>query len=395
MLKIVFYCALFVLFLCGILLLKTPPKGKKVCLLLPEKIYASPGIECNIYFDNIITVINSANYAFDVICEVGRNDTKRWRFVPDVSHAGKEYSCKIRVYDENGLTAEGKTMISVSQESKEKKSLSLLLIGASQTAAIGYPEHLQKLMQQDPAIDFRMVGTNSGDYQKPVPGSVRHEGYGGWGWNSFFLRLKKEDSNANDGMDPTRPWITYSRFMFRKNGQWKFDFREYCTLYNDGKYPDAIITMLGINNIFLCKSNREVDKVWEEHIYPYMKQMVTAFREAAPRVHIAFSTLTPGVAAQDAFGKSYQCRQTRWRWRLNLEHYHRKLFRAVKELNVGLVPIHTAIDGENGFPTVTEPVNQRSAQTCQRQSNALHPSAAGYAQIGDTMYCYLQNYLSR
>ena len=31
---------------------------KKVNLLLTEKIYAVPGIECNIYFNNIVTVIN-------------------------------------------------------------------------------------------------------------------------------------------------------------------------------------------------------------------------------------------------------------------------------------------------------------------------------------------------
>lgn len=361
-----------------------------VKLLLPKKIYASPGIECNIYFDNIVTVINPANYVFEVNCETGRNDAKRWRFTPGEAEAGKEYVWTVRIYDGNGVVTEGRTIISVAHELKTKKTLSLLLIGASQTAAVGYPEHLLQLMREEPMIDFQMVGTNSGNYQKPVPGGVAHEGYGGWGWGSFFLRLKKEESDANDGLDPTRPWLTYSRFMFQQNGNWKFDFQEYCKRYNDGKYPDTIIISLGGNDIFLCKSDREVDRLWKNDIYPYMRQMVAAFREADPQVHIAFSTITQ-VGSQDAFGQNYQCRQNRWRWRLNVDRYHRKLFRVVKELNVGLVPVYASIDGEHGFPTVTETVNQRSSELCQRQSNALHPSPSGYAQIGDVMYCYLRH----
>ena len=381
------------LLLCIILQVRTNRRKTGVRLLLPDKIYAAPGIECNIYFDNIVTVINSSAYAYEVNCGAGRNDAARWRFTPGEDEAGKEYDWTVRIYDGNGLVAEGRTVICVAPELKAKKSLSLLLLGASQTAAAGYPEHLLELMRKVPQIDFRMVGTNSGNYRKPVPGGVAHEGYGGWGWNSFFLRLKKEESDANDGLDPSRPWITYSRFMFQQNGSWKFDFQEYCRQYNGGKYPDTVIIMLGINNIFLCKSDREVDRTWKNDIYPYMRRMVDAFRKTAPQVHIAFSTLTPG-ASQDAFGKSYQCRQTRWRWRLNLDRYHRKLFRAVKELRDGLVPVYASIDGEHGFPTVTETVSQRSSEPCQRQSNAMHPSPAGYAQIGDVMYCYLRHELS-
>ena len=47
-------------------------------LQLPEKIYAIPGIECNLYFENLFLTINPANFAFEVKCTKGRCDEKRW-----------------------------------------------------------------------------------------------------------------------------------------------------------------------------------------------------------------------------------------------------------------------------------------------------------------------------
>lgn len=43
-------------------------------LTLPEKIYAMPGVECNLYFDSVANVINPANYFFEVRAPKGRND---------------------------------------------------------------------------------------------------------------------------------------------------------------------------------------------------------------------------------------------------------------------------------------------------------------------------------
>ena len=74
-------------------------------LLLPEVIYALPGFEINIYFQNIVTVINPANYAFDVECEKGRCDQLRWRWIPEEEDAGKH---KLKLYTFQALLREKK-----------------------------------------------------------------------------------------------------------------------------------------------------------------------------------------------------------------------------------------------------------------------------------------------
>jgi len=52
-------------------------------LELPTMVYAAPDIETKIYFDNLVLSANSEDYIFYVICAKGRNDAKRWRFIPN------------------------------------------------------------------------------------------------------------------------------------------------------------------------------------------------------------------------------------------------------------------------------------------------------------------------
>lgn len=82
-------------------------------LLLPEKLYALPGFEINIYFQNVVTVINPANFAFDVECEKGRCDALRWRWTPDETDVG-EHKLKLSVWSDEGLLAEAETTVIVS-----------------------------------------------------------------------------------------------------------------------------------------------------------------------------------------------------------------------------------------------------------------------------------------
>ena len=365
---------------------------KKVNLLLTEKIYAVPGIECNIYFNNIVTVINYKNYAFEVICDLGRTDSTRWRATPEEKDIG-EHKLTVRVWDEDGIVEEASTTLVVVAPVAEKKTMSLLIMGASQTGAIGYPERLFELMKAEENVDFSMVGTNSGGYADPVPGGVAHEGYGGWGWNSFFTKYGIDESSENDGLHPRRPWVRNSRFLFPDGDGYKFDLKQYCDKYNQGKSPDTLLVMLGANNVFCAKSNAEIDGIWAKDIYPYMKRIVEEFRKLNPSIHIAFATITPGAFNQDAFGTNYQCSYTLWQWRKNHLYYHRKFLKAVKEFNVGVIPVHAVVDGDNGYPEQDEAASMHCEKQILRQINAIHPNPSGYKQMGDCVFAYMKNVL--
>src|SRR4051812_19520624 len=49
-----------------------------VRMALPPEVFATVGIECNIYFDNVVLMLNPANFSIDVKCAKGRQQSERW-----------------------------------------------------------------------------------------------------------------------------------------------------------------------------------------------------------------------------------------------------------------------------------------------------------------------------
>ena len=91
----------------------------KVRLALPKTIYAVPGLEMNIYFDNIVLVANTANYLFDVTCEKGFQYDRRWTYTPAAEDFG-DHSIIIEVRDvSNTVVAKAQSSIRVARDSAE------------------------------------------------------------------------------------------------------------------------------------------------------------------------------------------------------------------------------------------------------------------------------------
>ena len=357
--------------------------AEKIPLELPPAVYAVPGIETNIYFDNLVLTTNSSNYVFDVNCKKGRNDAKRWRFTPNGKDIGS-YKWELKVVNsKNEIIASGTTKIIVSPDNAGKdKKLSLLIIGDSLTNASVYPRSIHDLMTKS-GVTITMIGAHSGAGRKP--GKIAHEGYGGWKWQTFCKQwTKKKDYRGK------------SNFLVLKNDKPVLDVKAYLKKFAKGKNPDFITIMLGTNDIFLAKEDNIIERI--KTVLSYADKFIAALKKDAPKAKIGVALTIPPASSQDAFGSNYKCYQTRWQYRRNqfkLVEAMIKKYGKEKVKNVSLIPAYVGIDCENNFPTRRENINSRDPKVIMRHSNGVHPSKSGYMQIGDVFYCWLKYQLSK
>ena len=361
------------------------PKQDK--LILFEKIYAVPGIECNIYFSNIFLAVNHANYVFDVDCKVGRNDLKRWRFTPKAEHGGKTFPLSIKVYDETGLVAEAATMIYVAHADAGKdKKINILMVGDSYTNHTVYPAWLYELCKKENKPELNMIGTRRYEYKGAnIAPEVRSEGYSGWRWDSFLTRW---DGPARKGRKYTK-----SKFLYMKDGKVTVSLTEFLKTYKFPT-PDIITVQLGGNDLFHADDENRDEKI--KKTLENADKLLAVFRKDAPNALIGVG-LPPPCANQDAFGNSYKCGQTSWGKNKNrfaltaamIEHFKNK------DPKIILIPTYAGIDAENNYPFKKEPVNAHNPTIIARQSNGVHADIAGYRQTGEVYFAWLKNMLDK
>ena len=362
--------------------------SKQNRLLLPEKIYAVPGVECNIYFRNVFLAINHANYVFDVTCKFGRNDLKRWRFTPGAEDGGKNFPLTLRIYDEsNNLVAESSTTVCVAPADAGKgRKISILMVGDSLTNYTVYPARLYELCKGENNPELTMLGTRHHNPRgMEIPPEVKHEGYAGWSWNSFLTRFEGSEKKGKK--------FTKSKFLFKKDGKIVVSLADYLKERNYN-VPDIITIQLGINDIFHAVEEDRDEKI--KTILQNADTLIAAFRKDAPNAIIGIGLPTP-CANQDAFGSNVKCGQTSWGQYRNYYYLNCAMVKHFKNYDPKLfiIPGNTGLDTENNFPVKKEPVSAGTKEVILRQSNAVHPDIAGYRQIGDVYYAWLKNMLNR
>ena len=361
-----------------------------VKLLLPEKIYAVPGIETNVYFENIVRVINPDNYVFEARCKKGRWDEKRWSFTPDDKDVGN-FKLTINIIGNQGLLASKDITVVVSPRNAGKdKNICVLFIGDSLTANSRYPARIQNLFQSTGIAGFKMLGSHAGGGKTVLPGGITHEGYGGWKWATFNTRWTSDDKLSKLAK-PIDAIYARSPFLTMKDGKLSHDIPGYFNRKNNGKAPDIITFQLGVNDVFAA-TDANVEKVIE-NIFMHMDKLLSEMRKAAPNSVLGVGLPTAGAFSQDAFGKNYQSRYSRWQYKKNqhrLVEAMMQKFAKSNPYNVQIVPVYLNLDCENNFPFVNAPVNSGNKRTVIRQNNGVHPSVDGYNQIGDSFFCWMK-----
>lgn len=380
--------ALVVLLIC---LAVMPALGQgDLRMLMPPRMFAVPGVEMNLYFDNALLHPNSDALLYDVDCSFGAQQHERWTGDPRTGSAG-EHTLTLRIVTpEMEVIEEAATTIEVVDPAAgSDEPITVLCIGDSLTAASAITGRLATLLAADEAVDATLIGESG-------PGGDsgnRHEGYGGWTCERFATLWGEEDYAESGG----RMRRARSPFVFRadEDAEPALDFQRYLDANNGGGAPDFITILLGCNDTFSADEETIEERI--DAMFGHLDTLIAAFREAAPDTEIGVLTLVPPAASQDAFGSNYRCSQTRWQYRRNqhrvVEREYETYFGREDE-GLFLVPAHVNLDTVWGFPRSNAPANAHASDEVSRMVNGVHPSTAGYYQIGDTIYCWLKSRLA-
>lgn len=366
-----------------------PPNAEpanSVRLLLPLAIPAVVGIECNVYFDNVVLVPNPANFVFDAVCSKGRQQVERWTWTPTDADVG-EHSLQIDVRDaENRVIVSAKTVVKVVAANRnEGKPLSVLCVGDSLTHASAYTQRLLDLSEKPGSPKLTLVGSH---WPGDKPGPNRHEGYGGWTAKRFATHFT-ETARSGDYK------LRGSPFLYRgDDGQPTLDFARYCRDVNEGHAPDVVTIFLGPNDIF--SYNDETIEAGIDDMLKHLDLLVEMVRKPSPNpaTKVAILLPVPPAATQDAFGSNYASGQTRWQYKRN---QHRLVERMLERYagresdQVHVVPTYVGLDCVHNYPTESVPANATNETKIARQNNGVHPAASGYHQIGDMLFAWLKS----
>ncbi|MCP4784945.1 MAG: hypothetical protein GY903_28885 [Fuerstiella sp.] len=341
-------------------------------LTLPPWIYAVPGVELSVYFDNVVLTEEPHSYEFEVDCTIGRTEDRRWTVIPRITDVGQiPFSIRVRNSDGKLLATASSVLRVVPHEAGQGKNIRLLIVGDSLTHATKYPNEVARLLSQPGNPGWTMLGT----HRPPSAGEgVAHEGYGGWTWVRFVNQYEPHP----DGTYRKRS----SPFVFMgDDGRPQLDVQRYIREHCDEQPPDFVIFMLGINDCFSAPPDvpagidSRIDIVFE-----HAGTLLADFRKAAPNAHFGICLTPAPNSRKQAFQANYKDRYHRWGWK---RIQHRLVQRqiesvtAIRDGSVSIIPTQLNIDPVDGYPT----------------NNGVHPNEAGYRQLGASIYAWLKSRL--
>lgn len=352
-----------------------------VRLVMPTALYATPGVEANLYLESVILALNPANYTFDVNCEKGYQQAERWTFTPTAEDVGR-FPLTLRVLDQdNTVVAEGSSTVVVTDAAVVKERLvTAMIVGDSLTNASIYTRTLLEHCAGPNTPSLTLVGTH-GPTDEPAN---RHEGYGGWTAARFATHFTdaRRDAPYNERPSP---------FVYKNEvGEIGLDFPRYCAENNGGMGPDVVTLFLGCNDTFSA-TDENIDAVIDAML-GHMNSLIGMIHGVNSETVIGLIAPVPPTVSQDAFGANYNNGQTRWQYRRNQHRVVERMAEAYGNRegeHIHLIPAYVNLDAHRNYPTSTAPANARTTVEVERQNNSVHPNAAGYQQIGDSVYGWL------
>ena len=389
----------------------------KPSFFLPERIYAAPGIECNVYFSNIFESFTPARYAYEALSKKGKAQVERWTWTPSEEDAGLSVQLIINAWSDDAPVASVTTPVQVARApapGSDTRKITFSLLAASLTNS-RYQDRIMKDMRENGYPLFTPVGSRpSMEDRAKDPTRAAHDGYGGFSFDSFLTRYamtpdeidnlqseaeKEQLRKFGVKIGPGQSWrksLLKSPLVRIKDGEKVVDVQAWLDKVNDGNPPDIFVIELGVNGTF-GRREPELDEYIRTEQISKAKELVARLRAVAPNAIIGICT-EPIGCGQDGYGQNYAASISLIQGRRNIFRISRALKAWVEEENdpkLVLVPLAQSIDPVYGFIRTSAPANACTTEKKVRDHNALHPAIAGGYQLGDAIYAWLANLLSR
>ena len=335
---------------------KTTIGNSGVEVYLPETYYAASGLTMEIY-NNQITNQGSHITEYNVVweCEVGEMLERKFSIAATDEMIG-EYPLKVTVYDETGKALARKESKLQIVEAKQWQ-FSILAIGDSLSANGA----LYAKMQEN--LENLMICNGTRGYE-----GFLTEARLGFSASNY---LTETGSYLEEGEEVHKFWNPEKQ---------RFDWNYYKT--TTGFQPDVVLLHLGTNGLMSGEENADnICKIVElirkddKEIPIYVVQTI-------------YQSDQNGVGSMK-MNNGYLMFPGEMKAERDLAVFDLMGYLDDKlsdEKNVYLVPAGISMDSENAFVMEERTVNPYSEETELVAVDAVHPGAAGYYQIADTIY---------
>ena len=421
---------------------------KQKLLYLAENYDLVVGDKFELFYRGVIRSMNPYKYYIHVTSPKGRPYPRYYTFTPTSADIG-DYPLTITLYDDFGtVIEEATTNLHVVQPTPPARKMNILCFGDSLTFNGVWPyegyRRFTKLDGEPAGLGFKDTLNLVGTMKKE---EVGYEGYGGWQWRHFvtneavsttssvWIEVDSHDLDENDQHSTWRSnnlnWVLES--IEEKRLKFKRGAMNYSCLpklgevfeHADGAKHQAPINVKkyyfekgnpffdeelnGPNFKKYCLDNNfeDLDYVyilltWNGQYMPYnndfshYQPFITAILD---RIHKAFApckvrligiqspSINGGIAANYGASGPYSDVFGEVTTAYNYNEYLEKLTKrdCYKDF-VRYIDMKAQFDVEYNMPAIETKVNARSEITEMVGTNGVHPTMAGYLQIGDVFF---------
>ena len=386
----------------------------KPAFCLPKYLYAAPGLECNVYYRNVLESVAPQNYTVRARGTKGRGDSDRWHWTPTKADAGKETTLILDAWNDDGCQAVATSIVRVASLPKDTSRTFSVALFFGSIVNSHFQDQAYKDVLEAGWTNCIPVGSRKATVKAAADlPLVPHDGFGGYTFSSFLTQYAvSEDEFAHVQDEAERKQLLsigvpkkivhdWQRGLLRsplvqfRNGRKVVDVKHWVNTACGGRPPDLVIIGLGLNGTYgLRGSVQELRAMIPNaviHGENNAEAFIRALRKEMPNAQFAFCN-EPLGCGQDAFGENFGMWLSEMDERnlaFAISHEYERYVETCGDPKISFIPFMHAIDLANGFPTSEVPLNARSTRKVRRQTNAMHPTVDGGRQYGDAVAAWV------